>query len=65
MAVSAHSRSSATDSTGEGGKDGTGLPQLEVVRAAEEPRAMLNKPIVLDAEGKVEGEKVEKTLLQK
>ena len=42
-----------------------GLPWLEVVRAAEEPRAVLNRPVVLDAEGKVEAEKVEKTLLQK
>ncbi|MCJ1329222.1 hypothetical protein MMC10_005900 [Thelotrema lepadinum] len=44
-----------------------GLPNLEIVPAAPEPKAVLNKPVFLNREGKVvkeEGEG-EKTLLQR
>ena len=44
------------------------LPAVDIIRAAEAPRPVLNKPVVVSAEGKVvrEGEgEGEKTFLQK
>ncbi|KAF2205008.1 hypothetical protein GQ43DRAFT_344654, partial [Delitschia confertaspora ATCC 74209] len=39
--------------------------EVEVVRRGAGPRPVLNKPVVLNREGRVEGKEVEKTFLQK
>lgn len=54
------------DSKASKGGKGMAMPRLEIVQAAPEPRAVLNKPVVLDAQGKVpRKEEGEKTLLQR
>ena len=47
------------------GKDEAAWPSFEIMRPAEPPRVVLNRPVVLNEEGKVEGEVVEKSLFQK
>jgi hypothetical protein len=44
---------------------GASQPKLLVMTSAPEPRPVLNRPVVLNAEGKVEEAPKEKTLLQK
>ena len=55
--------SSADNVTGEDSK--THSPNLRILERVEAPRPVLNRPVVLSPEGKVEGEVVEKTFLQK
>jgi hypothetical protein len=55
------------DSNGEG-KGAEGKVEeidIEVVRRTQAPQPTLNKPIVLNAEGRLEGKEPEKTFLQK
>ena len=68
VAVSAHRLDDAVTRRERGGEakgQTADVPRLEVVRAMAEPRAALNKPVLLNAEGKVEAEQAEKTLLQR
>ncbi|ORY14799.1 hypothetical protein BCR34DRAFT_479039 [Clohesyomyces aquaticus] len=39
--------------------------EVEVIKRASGPKPLLNKPVVLNAEGKLEGKEPEKTFLQK
>ena len=41
------------------------LPDLRILERAPAPRPVLNRPVVLSPDGKMEGEVVEKTFLQK
>lgn len=47
------------------GKEGNALPELEITYPSPPPRPLLNKPVVLNEEGKVEAPEVEKSLLQR
>jgi hypothetical protein len=50
----------------DGGEEVKGMPRLEVVQSAVEVRPLLNRPIVLDRDGKVpKAEEGEKTFLQR
>ena len=47
------------------GKGKEGAMRIEVVPAAPEPKAVLNRPVVLNADGNAEEEEQPKTLLQR
>ena len=53
----------AGDGLGDGPKDG--WPRVEVMYATQGPRPVLNRPVVLNEEGKVEVVEPEKSLLQR
>ncbi|MCJ1251070.1 hypothetical protein MMC30_008301, partial [Trapelia coarctata] len=66
ISISYHAPPTNSDSNANSndGKVGA-LPALEIVYPSPAPRPMLNKPVVLNEEGKVEAPEVEKSLLQR
>ena len=54
-----------SNSKGKGAESKVEEIDIEVVRRTQAPQPTLNKPVVLNAEGRLEGKEPEKTFLQK